>query len=126
MLPEWNVPLKLRWDDEVNAPLVSYRDSKFKDMEINEENLLKVIAHDYKINPGTYMTMDDVRDDIGGSRVKIKQTVESLEQQGLIVTHRDRAGKIGLVKATYKGLAKAFPKEYYRWFPGWYEDSDKF
>jgi alkylation response protein AidB-like acyl-CoA dehydrogenase/DNA-binding MarR family transcriptional regulator len=126
MLPEWNVPLKLRWDDEVNAPLISNRDSKFKDMEINEENLLKVIAHDYKINPGSYMTMDDVRDDIGGSRVKIKQTVESLEQQGLIVTHRDRAGKIGLVKATYKGLAKAFPKEYYRWFPGWYEDSDKF
>lgn len=126
MLPMWNVPFRLRWDDEVNAPLISKRDSQFKGMEINEENILKVISHDYKINPGIYMTMDDVREDIGGSRVRIKETIEALDQQGLVVTHRDRAGKLGLVKATYEGLAKAFPKEYYRWFPNWYEDADKF
>ncbi len=126
MLPRWNVPIKFRWNDEVNAPLISKRDSRFKGLEINEENLLKIIADDYRINPGIYMTLDDIREDIGGSRVKIKQGIESLENQGLIVCHRDRSGKIGLVKATYKGLSEAFPKEYYRWFPSWYDEADKF
>jgi len=126
MIPRWNVPIKFRWNDEINAPLISKKDSRFKGLEINEENLLKVISHDYKINPGIYMTSDDVREDIGGSRVKIKQGIESLENQGLIVCHRDRSGKIGLVKATYKGLSKAFPKDYYRWFPAWYDEADKF
>jgi len=58
--------------------------------------------------------------------LKIKRCFESLEEKKLIVTHRDRAGKIALVKATYEGLKKAFPKEYYQWFPDWYSDSDKF
>jgi len=92
----------------------------------NEENLLKVIAHDYKVNPGIYMVPDEVREDIGGSRSAIRKIIESLEEKGLIVTLRDRQGKIALVKATYEGLEKAFPKEYYRWFPDWYKDEDKF
>jgi len=126
MLPMWNMSVRYRWDDEVNAPIASKRDSQFKGLDINEDNLLKVLAHDYKINPGIYMTLDDVREDIGGSRVKIKQVIEELELQGLITCHRDRSGKIGLVKATYQGLSKAFPKDYYRWFPDWYDESDKF
>lgn len=126
MLPTYNKMLKYRWSEEVNAPVLSNRDSQFKGLEINDENLLKVIAHDYKVNPGLYLSPDDIRADIGGSRSKIRKTFESLEQQGLIITHRDRQGKIVLVKANYKGLQKAFPKEHYRWFPEWYSDADKF
>jgi hypothetical protein len=126
MLPTFNEPMRFRWDEEVNAPLLSKRESQFKGLEINDENLLKVIAHDYKVNPGLYMTPDDVRTDIGGSRSAIRKVFESLEEKKLIATHRDRDGKIALVKATYEGLKKAFPEEYYRWFPGWYDESDIF
>ena len=106
--------------------MISNRDSEFKGLEVTEENVLKVISHDYKVSPGLYMTPDDVREDIGGGRSELRKIFETLEEQGLIVTHRDRAGKIALVKATYDGLQKSFPKEYYRWFPDWYENADKF
>ena len=126
MLPFYNNSIRFRWNDEVNAPIISNKESKFKGLSITDENVLKVIAHDYKINPGLYMTPNDVREDIGGSRSELRKMFEELETQGLIVTHRDRAGKIVLVKATYTGLQKAFPKEYYQWFPAWYENADKF
>ncbi|MHA1490479.1 MAG: acyl-CoA dehydrogenase family protein [Promethearchaeota archaeon] len=126
MLPTYNESVRLKWNDEINAPIISNKDSQFKGMDLNEENLLKVIAHDYKVNPGLYMTPDDVREDIGGSRSTIRKIFESLEEKKLIVTHRDRQGKIALVKGTYDGLKKAFPKEYYQWFPAWYDDVDKF
>ncbi|MFX1407722.1 MAG: acyl-CoA dehydrogenase family protein [Promethearchaeota archaeon] len=126
MLPQYNKAIRLRWNDDVNAPIISKKDSKFNGLDVNEENILKVISHDYKVNPGLYMTPDDVREDIGGSRSEIRKIFESLIEKKLIVAHRDRQNKIVLVKATYKGLQKAFPKEYYQWFPEWYEDSDKF
>jgi alkylation response protein AidB-like acyl-CoA dehydrogenase len=126
MLPKYNDTIRFRWNDEVNAPLLSNKPSKFKGMDVNEENVLKVIAHDYKVNPGLYMTPDDVRSDIGGSRSELRRIMESLEEQNLIVSHRDRSGKVVLVKASYDGLQKSFPKEYYQWFPNWYRDSDKF
>jgi hypothetical protein len=126
MLPYFNEPLRFRWNEEVNAPIISKKESQFKGLELNEENILKVVAHDYKVNPGLYMTPDDVREDIGGSRAAIKKIFEELENKKLIVTHRDRDGKIELVKASYEGLKKAFPKEYYQWFPEWYRDEDKF
>ena len=126
MLPTFNKPMRLRWDDEINAPIVSKKESKFKDLEPNEENILKVVAHDYKVNPGLYMTPDDVREDIGGSRSTIRKILESLAEKKKVVIHRDRQGKLALVKATYEGLQEAFPKEYYQWYPDWYRDEDKF
>lgn len=126
MLPDYNASMRMRWSDEVNAPIISDEDSQFKDLDLNDDNLLKVIAHDYKVNPGLYMTVDDVREDIGSSRSKTRKTIEALEEKGLVVTHRDRGGNIELVKATYRGLQKAFPKEYYEWYPDWYADEDKF
>ncbi len=126
MLPAYNVNVRFRWNDEVNAPLVSKKDSKFKGLPVTEENVLKVIAHDYKVNPGLYMTPEDVRDDIGGGRVELKKIEEVLEQKKLLTTIKDRDGKVELLRATYEGLQKAFPKEYFRWFPKWYDESDKF
>ena len=126
MLPKYNQAFRMRWNDEVNSPISSTKDSKFKGLELNNENVLKVIAHDYKVNPGLYMTPDDVREDIGGSRSAIRKILDSLIEQKLIAVHRDRQGKIALVKANYEGLQKAFPKEYYQWFPKWYDEADKF
>ena len=126
MLPKYNESLRMILNYDLNAPIISKNESKFKGLEVNEENVLKVIAHDYKVNPGLYMTPDDVREDIGGSRSTLKKIFESLLEKNLIAVHRDRQGKIVLVKANYEGLQKAFPKEYYQWFPAWYDESDKF
>jgi DNA-binding MarR family transcriptional regulator len=126
MLPDYNKSMRMRWNDEVNAPIISDKESQFKGLEVNEENILKVIAHDYKVNPGLYMTVDDIREDIGTSRSKTRKIVEKLEQEGLVVIHRSRDGSIKLIKATYKGTQAAFPKDYYEWFPDWYADADKF
>ena len=126
MLPRYNKAFRLRWNDEVNAPIASKKDSQFKGLELNNENVLKVIAHDYKVNPGLYMTPDDVREDIGGSRSALRKVLDSLIERKLIAVHRDRQGKIALIKANYEGLQKAFPKEYYKWFPEWYDEADKF
>jgi hypothetical protein len=127
MLPQYlNPGVRFRWCEEVNAPVISKKPSKFNGLEVNEENVLKVIAHDYKINPGLYMTPAEVREDIGGSRSAIRKVIEALEEQKLLTVHKDRQGKMELVKATYIGLQKAFPKEYYQWFPDWYDDADKF
>lgn len=122
----YNRPVRLRWDDELNFPIKSNKESRFKGLEVNEENVLKVIAHDYKVNPGLYMTPDDVREDIGGDREKLLEIFNTLKEQNLIVTHNDRTGKIALIKANYDGLKKAFPDSYYQWFPKWYSDADKF
>ncbi len=37
------------------------------------------------------------------------------------LSYRTKKG-IELAKATYEGLDRAHPKEYYRWFPGWIKD----
>jgi hypothetical protein len=126
MLPDYNKPVRMRWNDEVDAPIISNRESQFKGLEVNEENMLKVIAHDYKVNPGLYMTIDDIREDIGTSRSKTRKIVKELEQKGLVVIHRSRDGDVKLVKASYEGLQQAFPKEHYEWFPDWYAEDDKF
>jgi alkylation response protein AidB-like acyl-CoA dehydrogenase len=126
MIPDYTKSMRMRWNDEVNAPIISNADSRFKDLEVNKENLLKVIAHDYKVNPGLYMTVDDIREDIGTSRSKTRKIVQQLEEDGLVVIHRGGGGDIKLIKATYQGVQEAFPEDYYKWFPDWYADSDKF
>jgi hypothetical protein len=49
----------------------------------------------------------------------------SLEKKGLVRVYRDRKG-IALIKATYEGLKKAYPQEYYQWFPSWVKEGNIF
>ncbi|MHA1472706.1 MAG: acyl-CoA dehydrogenase family protein [Promethearchaeota archaeon] len=123
---KYNKPSRMRWNDEINKSILSNRDSQFKGLEVNEDNVLKVMAHDYKVNPALYMTPEDIKEDLGAKLSSIKEVIGSLEQKKLIVSHKDRRGNVVLVKATYIGLQKAFPEEYYQWFPSWYKDENKF
>ena len=54
----------------------------------------------------------------------IHEVLEQLEEVGLIVTLRGRDGKIAIAKANYEGLRKAYPKEFYRWYPEWIKDDE--
>jgi len=88
--------------------------------EINEKNILSVLAEDYRVNPGLYMSCEDIKTRFGNIKdEKLYELLVSLEKKGLAKLYRDGKGTIQLVKATYAGLRKAKPLRYYHWFPEW-------
>jgi hypothetical protein len=89
-----------------------------KQIHINEENLLKILAEDYRVNPGLYMSRDDLKRLCDVEDETLDGLLASLEQKKLVKLYRKKKG-IELAKATYEGLKKANPPEYYRWFPPW-------
>ena len=85
---------------------------------IDEEKLLKILAEDYRVNPGLYMKREDLRRLCEGDDETLDGLLTSLEQKKLVKLYRKKKG-IDLAKATYEGLRKANPPEYYRWYPPW-------
>jgi alkylation response protein AidB-like acyl-CoA dehydrogenase len=89
-------------------------------LQANEESLLGALAEDYKVNPGLYMTKEDLKERLTDvTDDKIDQLLKRLESENLIKLHRDGRGNITLAKATYEGLSKADPAKQYKWFPDW-------
>ncbi|NVM55415.1 MAG: acyl-CoA/acyl-ACP dehydrogenase, partial [Candidatus Helarchaeota archaeon] len=110
---------------EMGVPIITNDPSPWEGKDINKENLLKILGDDFKSNPALYMTPDDIKRHIKGSRKKIIEVLEDLEKEGLIVTLRHpRTKKLLLAKSNYEGLRKAYPKEYYRWFPEWAKEDE--
>ena len=89
-----------------------------KQKRIDEEILLKSLAEDYRVNPGLYMSREDIKETFDVDDTKLDELFVSLERKELVKLCRDKKG-IALAKATYKGLNRANPPEYYRWFPSW-------
>jgi len=88
--------------------------------EVNEETLLMVLAEDYRVNPGLYMSRTDIKERLTSvSDDQLNQLLTSLENQGLVRLYKDRRGNIALAKATYKGLKQAKPLDFYKWYPDW-------
>jgi len=95
-----------------------------KQADITEEKILALLAEDYLINPGLHMTRGDIAEHLT-DEASLDGLLVALEQKGLVKIYRTKKG-IELIKATYEGLKKANPKEYYRWFPAWVSDDRKF
>ncbi|MHA1649277.1 MAG: acyl-CoA dehydrogenase family protein [Candidatus Helarchaeota archaeon] len=111
---------------DIGVPIITSEPSPWEGKEVNKENILKILAEDYKCNPGLYMTPDDIRRTIKGKKKAINEVLEELEKDKLIVTLRHpRTQKILLAKANYEGLRKAYPKEYYRWYPDWVKEDER-
>jgi hypothetical protein len=88
-------------------------------LAISEENILKVLAEDYTVNPGLYMVREDLWERLADTnQQELDKTLEDLESKGLVKLYRDGRGKIALVKATYEGL-RTTPLEKYKWYPDW-------
>jgi hypothetical protein len=88
--------------------------------EINENTLLELLAEDYRVNPGLFMSRPDIEEKLPSYRDdQLNQILMMLETEGLAKLHRDKRGNIILAKATFKGLRKAKPREYYEWYPEW-------
>jgi hypothetical protein len=96
-----------------------------KEKSIDEEKLLKLLAEDYRVNPGLYMSRGDIKESLDVDDTKLDELLLSLEKKSLVKLYRDKKG-IALSKATYDGLKKAHPPEYYRWFPSWIRENNIF
>jgi len=95
--------------------------------EISERSILEVLAEDYRVNPGLYMSREDLKQRlISISDEQLDKLLTSLEAKGLTVLNKDQRGNIALVKATYKGLKQAKPLECYKWFPKWIKEEQIF
>ena len=85
-----------------------------------EDGVLQILAEDYFANPGLYMTLDDIKKRLTETTdEQLIQILTTLEQKGLVKIFKDRKGRISMVKATYNGLRKAKPLDYYKLIPEW-------
>jgi alkylation response protein AidB-like acyl-CoA dehydrogenase len=88
--------------------------------EINEDSILKMLAEDYRVNPGLYMSREEMKERLVNiTDEQLDALLISLESKGWVKLYKNRKGIIALAKATYDGLRKAKPQEYYNWFPDW-------
>ncbi|MGD8506850.1 MAG: acyl-CoA dehydrogenase family protein [Candidatus Bathyarchaeota archaeon] len=88
--------------------------------KVNEQTLLEMLAEDYLVNPGLFMSKGDMKEKLTGvGDEQLDKLLTSLESKDLVRLYKDRRGNIALAKATYKGLKEAKPPEYYQWFPKW-------
>ena len=102
---------------ELGVP-VPRKEKITKETAANEEKLLEVLAEDYRVNPGLFMSREDLKEYFDISDAGLDEVLTALESKGLTKLYRTKKG-ITLAKATYEGLNRAHPKEYYRWFPTW-------
>lgn len=123
MAEEFKMPKKMV-HKELGVP-VSISQIPEKKKELDEEILLKFLAEDYRINPGLYISMQDIKDYFDVSDSELDQLLITLEKKGFVKIYRDKKG-ISLAKATYEGLKFANPSEYYRWFPKWVKNENIF
>ena len=93
--------------------------------KIDEVSLLRVLSEDYRINPGLHMSREDLKEEFDVSDEEMDEALRSLEKKGLVWLHMGKNG-IELAKASYEGLKKANPPEYYKWFPRWINREDMF
>jgi alkylation response protein AidB-like acyl-CoA dehydrogenase len=95
-----------------------------KKIAVSEDNLLKVLADDYRVNQGLHMTMGDLKVYLDGDDAAIAKAIDGFRRRARVEGQKQE-GHITHVKANYVGLKKANPKEYYRWAPDFVENNPK-
>jgi alkylation response protein AidB-like acyl-CoA dehydrogenase len=89
-------------------------------VETTEDNILKVLAEDYLVNPGLYMTREDLKQRLeDAADERLDAILKNIESKGLAKLYSEASGTIALIKATYNGLRKAAPLEKYKSYPDW-------
>ena len=123
MAEELKMPKRVIHDD-LGIPVPSSRAPERK-KEVDEESLLRVLAQDYRVNPGLHMSREDMKEFFDVNDERLDEVLLALENKGFAKLNRDKKG-IALAKATYEGLEKTFPLEHYKWFPSWIEKGNIF
>lgn len=112
-------------DDEIKMPMPLGKAPARKTVS-SEDDSLKMLTEDYRVNPGLHMTIEGLKGRLDVSDDELKKHLLSLEGKGLASLYRDRRGAIALSRATYKGLAQANSLEYYKYIPAWVDKKDIF
>ncbi len=110
--------------EELGVPVPTTRPPE-KQKEINEEHLLKILAEDYRVNPGLHMSREDMMEYFDIKEEDLDEALLGLVDKDLVKIFRDKRG-IALAKATYEGLKEAFPPDHYKWFPEWIKEENIF
>ena len=83
--------------EELGVPVPSSRLPERK-KGVDEEALLKVLAEDYRVNPGLHMSREDLRVHFDAEDASFDEVLTALEKKGLVKLLRDKRG-IALAKA---------------------------
>jgi hypothetical protein len=92
----------------------------------NEGDVLKVLAENYRVNPGLHMTLADIRQFLEVSNETLLKYLAALEEKGVVSQLKNRKGEVELVKATLTGIKEANPADYYKHIPSWVLPKDIF
>lgn len=92
----------------------------------SKEDVLKILAEEYRINPGLHMTLEDMKEVMDVTETDLMTYLLDLEQHELAGLYRDKKGKVALARVTLKGLSAINPPEYYRSVPEWVDTKDMF
>jgi len=81
-----------------------------------KDKILEVMAEYYRHHPGLYMERYEIMEKVGLNDQDLEENLNALGAEKLVAVHRVR-GMITLARATYTGLKKAKPQEYYLFIP---------
>ena len=108
-----------QWEKEAKAYEQAAR-SPVPERPLSDEEakkaLMEALAEDYKRHPGLYMRREDLQQKLGLGDKALDEALQALEKEELVALHRIRK-RIALAKATYEGLDRTMPKEYYLSIP---------
>ena len=91
-----------------------------------EARVVKVLAENYRVNPGLYLSRQEMTEQMELEGAELDRLLQSLEEKGLAKTYKDAKGMVALARATFTALAQANPPEYYKYIPSWVTESDLF
>ena len=110
--------------EDLGVPVLAGSPPK-KAVGVDEEAVLRVLAEDYRVNPGLHMSREDIMAYFTTDDDELDKVLIVLENKGFAKLYRDKKG-IALAKATYEGLKKALPPKHYQWFPPWSKEENIF
>lgn len=112
-------------DDELGVPMPAGKPLPRRTVS-SENDVLAVLAENYRLNPGLHMTMADIKELLDVSDEDLNAHLLSIEEKDLASLFRDQRGTIALARATYKGLDRANAPEHYKHIPSWVNQKDIF
>lgn len=124
MMDDLRVPSRVI-DEEIGVPMPRGRVVR-QEPASSDADILKLLAENYRVNPGLHMSMEDIKLYLKVSDQELIEYLTTLEKKEDANLYRDKRGRIRLARATYAGLEKANPLEYYKYIPTWVDKGDMF
>ncbi len=112
-------------DPKLGVPVPTFEPVE-KKMPATAENILKVLADDYVVNPALHMTKEDLAWYIEDTDENVEKAIAELIASGDAWALPDKKkGGTKLVRASYAGLKKAYPQEHYEFFPPYIKEDPR-